>query len=126
MYCMGLTSFVTELGEVVERNLKNKAVLISLIVLAAFFHVVCFILLGILMLTLYSRSLKGPVPFLPKRDEKETGAIIIGIVLFGIGLYYLIRIYIPDFGWQIAFLLVGSLLIAFGISRGGEIRETGS
>ena len=123
---MGLTSFVTELGEVVERNLKNKAVLISLIVLAAFFHVVCFILLGILMLTLYSRSLKGPVPFLPKRDEKETGAIIIGIVLFGIGLYYLIRIYIPDFGWQIAFLLVGSLLIAFGISRGGEIRETGS
>ena len=123
---MGLTSFVTELGEVVEKNLKNKAVLISLIVLAAFFHVVCFILLGILMLTLYSRSLKGPVPILPKRDEKETGAIIIGIGLFGIGLYYLIRIYIPDFGWQIAFLLVGSLLIAFGISRGGDIRETGS
>jgi hypothetical protein len=120
---MGLTSFITELGDVVERNLKNKAVLIALIVLAALFHIVSFILLGILVLTVYARSLKGPVPFLPRREEKETGSILIGICLFGFGLYYLIRIYIPDFGWQIAFLLVGSMLIAFGIGRGGVVNE---
>ena len=122
---MGLTSFIMELGEVVERNLKNKAVLMLLIVLAAFFHVVCFILFGIMVLTVYARSLKGPVPFRPVRDEKETGAILAGFAIFGFGLYYLIRIYVPDFGWQIAFLIVGSLLIAFGISRGGGIGETG-
>lgn len=113
-----------ELGEVVERNLKNKAVLIILILLAALFHVVCFILLGIIVLTVYARSLRGPVPFRPEGDEKETGSIIVGLSLFGFGLYYLIRIYVPDFGWQIAFLIVGSLLIAFGISRRSEIGET--
>ncbi len=122
---MGLTSFVMELGEVVEKNLKNKAVLVLLIVLAAFFHVVCFILFGIIVLTVYSRSMKGPVPFRPVRDEKETEGIIVGLAIFGFGLYYLIRIYVPDFGWQIALLIVGSLLIAFGISRGGGIGETG-
>jgi sulfite exporter TauE/SafE len=121
---MGLTSFVIELGDVVERNLKNKAVLIALILLAALFHVVSFILLGIIILTVYARSRKGPVPFRQERDEKETGAIIAGIALFGFGLYYLVRIYVPDIGWQIAFLMVGSLLIAFGLSRGGGVVET--
>ena len=118
---MGLTSFVIELGDVVERNLKNKAVLIILIFLAALFHVVSFILFGIIVLTVYARSLKGPVPFRPVRDDKETGAIIAGMALFGFGLYYLIRFYVPEFGWQIAFLMVGSLLLAFGISRGGGV-----
>jgi hypothetical protein len=121
---MGLTSFVIELGDVVERNLKNKAVLIVLIVLAALFHVVAFILFGIIVLTVYTRSLKGPVPFRQERDDKETGAIIAGISLFGFGLYYLIQIYVPDLGWQIAFLMVGSLLIAFGLGRGGEVAAT--
>jgi len=123
---MGLTSFVAELGEVVERNLRNRPVFIVLLLIAAFFHVVCFILLVILMLAVYARSQKGPIPLRPKRDEKETTTIVVGLSIFGIGLYYLIRIYIPEFGWQLAFLLVGSLLIAFGISRGGEIRETTS
>ncbi len=113
---------MNELGEVLERNLKNRAVLVLLLVLAGFFHVVCFILLGILVITIYARSLRGPLPLRPTRDEKETGSIMVGITLFGFGLYYLIRAYIPDFGWQIAFLLVGSLLIAFGVSRGGEAR----
>ena len=122
---MGLTSFVAELGEVVERNLRNKAVLITLIVLAALFHVVCFILIVIIVLTVYSRSLKGPIPYQHQRDDKETGAIIIGMGLFGSGLWYLIRIYIPDVGWQISFLIVGSMLIAFGISRRGEIGAAG-
>ena len=121
---MGLTSFVIELGDVVERNLKNKAVLIILILLAALFHVVAFILFGIIVLTVYARSLKGPVPFRPERDDKETGAIIAGMALFGFGLYYLIRIYVPDIGWQVAFLMVGSLLLAFGISRGGGVVAT--
>ena len=121
---MGLTSFVIELGDVVERNLKNKAVLIILIFLAALFHVVSFILFGIIVLTVYARSLKGPVPFRPVRDDKETGAIIAGMALFGFGLYYLIRFYVPEFGWQIAFLMVGSLLLAFGISRGGGVVTT--
>jgi hypothetical protein len=116
---MGLTSFVIELGDVVERNLKNKGVLIILILLAALFHVVSFILFGIIVLTVYARSLKGPVPFRQEREDKETGAIIAGIALFGFGLYYLIRIYVPDIGWQVAFLMVGSLLIAFGLGRGG-------
>ncbi len=113
-----------ELGHVVEKNLTSKAVLITLIVLAALFHVVCFILLVILMLTVYARSLKGPVPFMPKHDEKETGSIILGLSLLGIGLYFLLRTYIPDLGWQIAFLIVGSFLIAFGISRRSEISES--
>ena len=121
---MGLTSFIMELGEVVEKNVRNKAVLVLLIVLAAFFHVVCFILLGIMVLTVYARSMKGPVPFRPARDEKETAAIIVGLAVFGFGLWDLTRIYVPDFGWQIAFLIVGSLLIAFGISRGGGLGET--
>lgn len=121
---MGLTSFIEEIGEVLERNLKSKVVLICLIVLAGVFHVVCFILLGILTLTVYARSLRGPLPFLPKREEKETGTILIGIMLFGFGLYYLVRSYVPEFGWQIAFVLVGSLLIAFGLSRGSETRES--
>jgi hypothetical protein len=121
---MGLTSFVIELGDVVERNLKNKGVLIILILLAALFHVVSFILFGIIVLTVYARSLKGPVPFRQEREDKETGAIIAGIALFGFGLYYLIRIYVPDIGWQIAFLMVGSLLIAFGLGRGGGVVAT--
>ena len=121
---MGLTSFVIELGDVVERNLKNKAVLIALILLAALFHVVSFILFGIIVLTVYARSLKGPVPFRQERDDKETGAIIAGIALFGFGLYYLIRFYVPDIGWQVAFLMVGSLLIAFGLGRGGGVVAT--
>ncbi len=121
---MGLTSFIMELGEVVERNLKNKAVLIVLILLAALFHVVSFILFGIIVLTVYARSLRGPVPFRPQRDEKETGAIIIGVGFFGFGLWAVIRIYVPEFGWQIAPLIVGSLLIAFGISRRGGMIET--
>ena len=112
------------LEDVVERNLKNKAVLIILILLAALFHVVAFILFGIIVLTVYARSLKGPVPFRPERDDKETGAIIAGMALFGFGLYYLIRIYVPDIGWQVAFLMVGSLLLAFGISRGGGVVAT--
>lgn len=123
---MGLTSFVMELGEVVEKNLRNRAVFIVLLLIAAFFHVVCFILLVILMLAVYVRSEKGPIPLRPIRDEKETTTIVVGLSIFGIGVYYLIRIYIPEFGWQLAFLLVGSLLIAFGISRGGEIRDTTS
>jgi hypothetical protein len=121
---MGLTSFVIELGDVVERNLKNKAVLIVLILLAALFHVVSFILFGIITLTVYARSLKRPVPFRQERDDKETGAIIAGIALFGFGLYYLIRFYVPDIGWQVAFLMVGSLLIAFGLGRGGGVAAT--
>jgi hypothetical protein len=121
---MGLTTFVMELGQVVERNLKSKAVLITLIVLAALFHVVCFIILGILTLTVYARSLKGPVPFIPERTERETGAIILGLSIFGLGLYFILRTYIPDLGWQIAFLIVGSFLIAFGISRRGELSES--
>ena len=76
---MGLTSFVIELGDVVERNLKNKGVLIILILLAALFHVVSFILFGIIVLTVYARSLKGPVPFRQEREDKETGAIIAGM-----------------------------------------------
>ncbi len=122
---MGLASFVQEIGEVLERNLKSKAVIVTIMVLAALFHVVCFIILGILSFTLYIRSLRGPLPLFPKRDDKETGTIVIGIVLFGFGLYYLVRSYIPEFGWQIAFVLVGSFLIAFGLSRGSERREAG-
>jgi len=120
---MGLTSFVLELGQVVEKNMKDRAVVASLVIVSALFHVVCFILLVILMVTLYVRSIRGPVPFVPTRDEKETTSIIAGLVVFGFGLYYLMKIYIPALGWQVGFLLVGALLIAFGISRGTRPNE---
>jgi len=120
---MGLTSFVLELGQVVEKNMKDRAVVASLVIVSALFHVVCFILLVILMVTLYVRSIRGPVPFVPTRDEKETTSIIAGLVIFGFGLYYLMKIYIPALGWQVGFLLVGALLIAFGISRGTRPNE---
>ncbi len=44
---MGLTSFVLELGQVVEKNMKDRAVVASLVIVSALFHVVCFILLVI-------------------------------------------------------------------------------
>ena len=116
---MGLYDFAVDFGDVVVRNLDDRMVLLALALLAAFSHAACFLLFVVTSLAIV--SMKTPVALHEFPDYRETGTIVMGLLLIGFSLYFIIWIFFRDVDWQYSFLIMGAILILFGTLR--RVRE---
>lgn len=115
--------FFAELGDLIARYAVNPNFAMGMVIVSWIFWPIGALIASLLIAKLYTQSQPAsqpsqPVPTLaPPRSEDWL--IFGGLLLIGIGVYSLVRQYLPELPWAVLLIAVGVLLVGLAYARRG-------
>jgi F0F1-type ATP synthase assembly protein I len=105
--------FFAELGDLIARYAANPGFAIGMVIVSWVFWPIGALIASLLIAKLYAQSQTAPSQ--PAQTlsapRSEDWLIAGGLVLIGIGVYSLVRQYLPELPWAVLLIAIGVLLI---------------
>ncbi len=115
--------FFAELGDLIAKYAVNPSFAIGMVIVSWVFWPIGALIASLLIAKLYVQtqtasqpSQTAPTLALPRSED---WLIFGGLLLIGIGVYSLVRQYLPELPWAVLFIAVGVLLIGLAYARRG-------
>lgn len=123
-----LLHFFAELGDLITRYAANPSFAVGMVAVSWIFWPIGALIASLLIAKLYTQSQTASQPSPPTPTlappRSEDWLIFGGIVLIGIGVYSLVKQYLPELHWAVLLIAVGVLLIGLAYGRrGGDQSE---
>ncbi len=118
-----LLHFFAELGDLIARYAANSGYAVAMVIIGWVVWPIGALIASLLIAKLYTQSQTAfqpsqPAPTLtPPRSEDWL--ILGGLLLIGIGVYSLVREYLPELPWAVLLIAVGVLLVGLAYARRG-------
>jgi hypothetical protein len=113
--------FFAELGDLIARYAVNPGFAVGMVIVSWIFWPIGALIASLLIAKLYTQSQtasqQSPPALAPPRSEDWL--IFGGLLLIGIGVYSLVRQYLPELPWAVFLIAVGLLLMGFAYARRG-------
>jgi len=113
--------FFAELGDLIARYAANPSFAIGMVIVSWVFWPIGALIASLLIAKLYAQSQTAPSQ--PAQTlsapRSEDWLIAGGLVLIGIGVYSLVRQYLPELPWAVLLIAIGVLLIGLAYARRG-------
>jgi predicted branched-subunit amino acid permease len=113
--------FFAELGDLIARYAANPGFAIGMVIVSWVFWPIGALIASLLIAKLYAQSQTAPSQ--PAQTlsapRSEDWLIAGGLVLIGIGVYSLVRQYLPELPWAVLLIAIGVLLIGLAYARRG-------
>lgn len=120
--------FFAELGDLIAKYAVNPGFAIGMVIVSWVFWPIGALIASLLIAKLYVQTQTSSQPsqaaptLAPPRSEDWL--IVGGLLLIGIGVYALVRQYLPELPWAVLLIAVGVLLVGLAYARrGGGPRE---
>lgn len=120
--------FLAELGDLIAKYAVNPEFAIGMVIVSWVFWPIGALIASLLIAKLYAQAQTTSQPSSPPptlaSPRSEDWLIFSGLLLIGIGVYLLVRQYLPELPWGAVLLIaVGVLLISLAYARrGGDQR----
>ncbi len=118
-----LLQFFAELGDLIARYAVNPSFAIGMVIVSWVFWPIGALIASLLIAKLYAQSQTASHPSQPALTltlpRSEDWLIFSGLLLIGIGVYSLVRQYLPELPWAVLLIAVGVLLVGFAYARRG-------
>jgi hypothetical protein len=115
--------FFADLGELVARYAVNPHFALGMVLVSWVVWPIGALIASLLIAKLYTQSQMASQPSQPAPTlappRSEDWLIFGGLLLIGIGVYSLVRQYLPELPWAVLLIAVGVLLIGFAYARRG-------
>ena len=115
--------FFAELGDLIAKYAVNPGFAIGMVIVSWVFWPIGALIASLLIAKLYVQtqtasqpSQAAPTLALPRSED---WLIFGGLLLIGIGVYSLVRQYLPELPWAVLLIAVGVLLIGLAYARRG-------
>lgn len=120
--------FFAELGDLIARYAVNPNFAIGMVIVSWVFWPIGALIASLLIAKLYTQAPTTSQPSQPAptwtSPRSEDWLIFGGLLLIGIGVYSLVRQYLPELPWAVLLIAVGVLLVGLAHAhRGGGPRE---
>lgn len=118
--------FFAELGDLLAKYIVQPGYAIAMVIVGWIIWPVGALIASLLIARLYQRAHQQPGatvepgPTAPSaRRVEEEWLVLGGLILIGIGVYWLAWVYIPQLPWALVIMAFGLLLISLGFARRG-------
>lgn len=118
-----LLHFFAELGDLIAKYAVNPSFAVGMVIVSWILWPIGALIASLLIAKLYTQSQTAsqqspPAPTLaPPRSEDWL--IFGGVLLIGIGIYSLVREYLPELPWAVLLIAVGVLFVGLAYARRG-------
>jgi hypothetical protein len=119
--------FFAELGDLLMKYIGQPGYAIAMVIVGWVIWPVGALMASLLIASIYrgahaqsgtTGELGSTAPSGQRVDEEWL--VMGGLILIGIGVYWLARVYIPQLPWALVIMVFGILLILLGFARRGE------
>lgn len=113
--------FFAELGDLIARYAVNPSFAVGMVIISWIVWPIGALIASLLIAKLYTESQRAsrpPTPT-PAPQRSEDWLIFGGLLLIGIGVYSLVREYVPQLPWSVFLIAVGLLLVGLAYARRG-------
>ncbi|MCL6642350.1 MAG: hypothetical protein K6T71_03375 [Candidatus Bipolaricaulota bacterium] len=115
--------FFAELGDLLARYAVNPGFAVGMVIVSWIFWPIGALIASLLIAKLYMQSQTAAQPNPPTPTlappRSEDWLIFGGLLLIGIGVYSLVRQYLPELPWAVLLIAVGVLLVGLAYARRG-------